>query len=100
MSAASCSTPPHVSDPLTAAVGVTVLDVVERDGLVAQAGARGERLKDGLRDLPAALRMYRRRAGPGACFSASRWSQTGRPRLRASISARVSWTRRCGAGFP
>jgi len=41
----------HVSDPLTAAVGVTVLDVVERDGLVAQAGARGERLKDGLRDL-------------------------------------------------
>ena len=41
----------HVSDPLTAAVGVTVLDVVERDGLVAQAGARGERLKNGLRDL-------------------------------------------------
>lgn len=41
----------HVSDPLTAAVGVTVLDVVERDGLVAQARVRGERLKDGLRDL-------------------------------------------------
>ena len=41
----------HVSDPLTAAVGVTVLDVVERDGLVAQASARGERLKNGLRDL-------------------------------------------------
>lgn len=41
----------HVSDPLTAAVGVTVLDVVERDGLVAQASARGDRLKSGLRDL-------------------------------------------------
>lgn len=41
----------HVSDPLTAAVGVTVLDVVERDGLVAQAVARGDRLKSGLRDL-------------------------------------------------
>ena len=41
----------HVSDPLTAAVGVTVLDVVERDGLVEQASTRGERLKNGLRDL-------------------------------------------------
>jgi 2,2-dialkylglycine decarboxylase (pyruvate) len=38
----------HVSDPLPAAVGVTVLDVVERDGLVAQAIARGARLKEGL----------------------------------------------------
>lgn len=41
----------HVSDPLPAAVGVTVLDVVERDGLVAQAVARGERLKNGLMSL-------------------------------------------------
>jgi 2,2-dialkylglycine decarboxylase (pyruvate) len=38
----------HVSDPLPAAVGVTVLDVVARDGLVEQATARGERLKGGL----------------------------------------------------
>jgi 2,2-dialkylglycine decarboxylase (pyruvate) len=41
----------HVSDPLPAAVGVTVLDVVERDGLVAQAVARGERLRNGLLSL-------------------------------------------------
>lgn len=41
----------HVSDPLPAAVGVTVLDVVERDGLVAQAVARGERLRSGLMSL-------------------------------------------------
>ena len=41
----------HVSDPLPAAVGVTVLDVVERDGLVEQAVARGKRLKDGLLSL-------------------------------------------------
>ena len=41
----------HVSDPLPAAVGVTVLDVVERDGLVAQATVRGERLRDGLLSL-------------------------------------------------
>lgn len=38
----------HVSDPLPAAVGVTVLDVVARDGLVEQAKAKGERLKAGL----------------------------------------------------
>lgn len=41
----------HVSDPLPAAVGVTVLDVVERDGLVEQAIARGERLRKGLLSL-------------------------------------------------
>ncbi|MFC3693729.1 aspartate aminotransferase family protein [Chenggangzhangella methanolivorans] len=38
----------HVSDPLPAAVGVTVLDVVARDGLVGQARMRGERLQGGL----------------------------------------------------
>lgn len=38
----------HVSDPLPAAVGVTVLDVVERDGLVEQAVKQGQRLTDGL----------------------------------------------------
>ncbi len=38
----------HVSDPLPAAVGVTVLDVVERDGLVEQSVARGHRLRKGL----------------------------------------------------
>ncbi|WNJ88356.1 aspartate aminotransferase family protein [Bosea sp. 685] len=41
----------HVSDPLPAAVGVTVLDVVERDGLVEQAIARGQRLRNGLLSL-------------------------------------------------
>lgn len=41
----------HVSDPLLAAVGLTVLDVVARDGLVEQAAARGERLKQGLMSL-------------------------------------------------
>lgn len=41
----------HVSDPLPAAIGVTVLDVVARDGLVAQATARGERLRQGLLSL-------------------------------------------------
>ncbi|MCX5493710.1 aspartate aminotransferase family protein [Kaistia dalseonensis] len=38
----------HASDPLPAAVGVTVLDVIERDGLVEQAVMRGDRLREGL----------------------------------------------------
>ncbi|NLS01051.1 aspartate aminotransferase family protein [Rhizobium sp. P38BS-XIX] len=41
----------HVSDPLPAAVGLTVLDVVERDDLVAQAVKRGEHLRKGLLSL-------------------------------------------------
>ncbi len=38
----------HVSDPLPAAVGLTVLNVIERDGLVARAAELGERLYRGL----------------------------------------------------
>jgi 2,2-dialkylglycine decarboxylase (pyruvate) len=41
----------HVSDPLPAAVGLTVLRVLERDGLVAQAAERGDRLRAGLLEL-------------------------------------------------
>jgi 2,2-dialkylglycine decarboxylase (pyruvate) len=41
----------HVSDPLPAAVGLTVLRVLERDGLVAQAAERGGRLRAGLLEL-------------------------------------------------
>jgi 2,2-dialkylglycine decarboxylase (pyruvate) len=39
----------HVSDPLPAAVGLKVLDVVERDGLVERARVAGARLERGLR---------------------------------------------------
>ena len=38
----------HVSDPLPAAVGLKVLEVVQRDGLVQRAQVAGERLKAGL----------------------------------------------------
>ncbi|TDV27312.1 2,2-dialkylglycine decarboxylase (pyruvate) [Paraburkholderia caballeronis] len=41
----------HVSDPLPAAIGLRVLDVVERDGLVERANVMGERLRNGLLDL-------------------------------------------------
>jgi 2,2-dialkylglycine decarboxylase (pyruvate) len=38
----------HVSDPLPAAVGLTVMRVIERDGLCARAAELGRRLRDGL----------------------------------------------------
>ena len=41
----------HVSDPLPAAVGLKVLEVVERDNLVSRANVAGERLAGGLRAL-------------------------------------------------
>nr|WP_321455074.1 aspartate aminotransferase family protein [uncultured Cohaesibacter sp.] len=41
----------HVSDPLPAAIGNTVLDVVARDGLVAKATERGTQMRNGLLEL-------------------------------------------------
>jgi 2,2-dialkylglycine decarboxylase (pyruvate) len=41
----------HVSDPLPAAVGLKVLEIVERDGLAARAVEAGARLEAGLRRL-------------------------------------------------
>jgi 2,2-dialkylglycine decarboxylase (pyruvate) len=38
----------HVSDPLPAAVGLTVLDVIARDGLVERAAEQGARMRAGL----------------------------------------------------
>jgi 2,2-dialkylglycine decarboxylase (pyruvate) len=41
----------HVSDPLTAEVGLAVLKVIEQEGLVARAGQMGSYLRDRLQDL-------------------------------------------------
>ena len=41
----------HVNDPLPAAVGLKVLDIVERDDLCARARKMGALLEGGLRDL-------------------------------------------------
>jgi 2,2-dialkylglycine decarboxylase (pyruvate) len=41
----------HVNDPLAATVGLTVLDVIEREGLVARAAALGGQLSERLTDL-------------------------------------------------
>src|SRR5437899_7850941 len=41
----------HVADPLPAAVGLAVINVIEEEGLVEQARLRGEYLMAGLREL-------------------------------------------------
>lgn len=41
----------HVSDPLAASIGLTVLDVLQRDGLVATAARHGALLERGLTEL-------------------------------------------------
>lgn len=41
----------HLNDPLTAAVGNKVLEIVERDNIAQRAEERGEQLRAGLEDL-------------------------------------------------
>jgi 2,2-dialkylglycine decarboxylase (pyruvate) len=41
----------HVSDPMPAAAAEAVIDVIEQEGLVAAARARGDQLLAGLREL-------------------------------------------------
>ena len=41
----------HLNDPMTAAVGSKVLEIVERDGMCRRAAERGEQLTAGLRKL-------------------------------------------------
>ena len=43
----------HVNDPLPAMVGLTVLDIVQRDGLAVRASVMGARLRAGLQSLQA-----------------------------------------------
>ena len=43
----------HVSDPLPAAVGLRVIEVILRDALVERAAVAGARLAEGLRELMA-----------------------------------------------
>ena len=43
----------HVSDPLPAAVGLKVIEIIVRDALVERAATAGRRLADGLRELMA-----------------------------------------------
>jgi 2,2-dialkylglycine decarboxylase (pyruvate) len=83
----------HVSDPLVAAVGNTVLDVIERDDLVAQARVKGEQLGAGLRSLGARHEVVGDVRGRGLLqgleFVLDRGTKEGSPELGVAV------TRRC-----
>ncbi|WP_323118716.1 aspartate aminotransferase family protein [Burkholderia alba] len=82
----------HVSDPLPAAVGVKVIDVVRRDGLVERARAAGTRLREGLDTLQRRYPCIGDVRGEGLLLGieivADRDSKAPAPRLSAAITDR------------
>ncbi|SMC97082.1 aspartate aminotransferase family protein [Rhizobium sp. RU36D] len=82
----------HVSDPLPAAVGLKVLEIVQRDALVARATEAGARLGDGLRSLQQRFDCIGDVRGRGLLLGmemvADRHSKTPAPELGARISRR------------
>ncbi|MEE3852045.1 aspartate aminotransferase family protein [Gordonia sp. LSe1-13] len=83
----------HVSDPLVAAVGNTVLDVLVRDGLDARARGAGDLLRDGLIAIADRHRVVGDVRGRGLMqgieLVTDRETKTGADELGAAV------TRRC-----
>lgn len=83
----------HVSDPLPAAVGLAVLEVLARERLAERAVMLGERLAAGLRDLQQRYEVIGDVRGRGLLWGVElvtdRQSRTPNPELGARI------TRRC-----
>jgi 2,2-dialkylglycine decarboxylase (pyruvate) len=83
----------HVSDPLPAAVGLKVLDIVRRDGLIQRAQNAGARLEAGLRMLQQRFDCIGDVRGRGLLLGveivADRQLKTPAPELGAAL------TRRC-----
>ena len=85
----------HVNDPLPAAVGLKVLEIVERDGLAARAASLGARLKKGLLELQSRIPASGMCAGAACCWASnSSTSAAGKKR-----SARDALRCRDGSGF-
>jgi 2,2-dialkylglycine decarboxylase (pyruvate) len=80
----------HASDPLPAAVGLKVLEIVERDGLVQRALDKGEVLTRGLRDLQQRFSCIGDVRGRGLLLGvevvADRQTKAPAPDLGAAIS--------------
>lgn len=80
----------HVSDPLPAAVGRKVLEVVQRDGLAARAAVAGSRLERGLRSLQEKFECIGDVRGRGLLLGveivSDRGTRTPAPDLGASIT--------------
>ena len=83
----------HVNDPLPAAVGLKVLEVVRRDRLVERAAVAGQRLEEGLRALQQRFDCIGDVRGRGLLLGLEvvkdRMSKEPAPELGAAI------TRRC-----
>ncbi len=83
----------HVSDPMPAAVGLKVIEIIERDGLVERAGKIGRRLRDGLEALQSRFECIGDVRGRGLMLGieivGDRATKSAAPALSAAI------TRRC-----
>lgn len=82
----------HVSDPLPAAVGVKVIEIVQRDGLVERAKVAGARLRQGLLDMQQRHRCIGDVRGEGLLLGieivADKDSKAPAPELSAAITTR------------
>jgi 2,2-dialkylglycine decarboxylase (pyruvate) len=82
----------HVSDPLVAAVGTTVIDVLERDGIAEQSRAKGELLHAGLRELGSRHAVVGDVRGRGMMqgleLVLDRETKQGSPELESAVTAR------------
>jgi 2,2-dialkylglycine decarboxylase (pyruvate) len=80
----------HVSDPLAAAVGLKVLEVVRRDGLTERARVAGARLERGLRSLQQRFECIGDVRGRGLLLGgeivSDREARTPAPELGAAIT--------------
>jgi 2,2-dialkylglycine decarboxylase (pyruvate) len=69
----------HVNDPLPAAVGLKVIEIVERDGLAERAAALGRRLRGGLEALKGKHPSIGDVRGRGLLIGLEFKSHNGRP---------------------
>ncbi|MBV9921872.1 MAG: aspartate aminotransferase family protein, partial [Pseudonocardia sp.] len=84
----------HVNDPLPAAVGNTVLDVLTRDRLDLRARALGERLRSGLDELAGRHKVIGDVRGRGLLVGLELVSPDGEPGDADQLGGAV--THRCG----
>ena len=82
----------HVSDPLVASVGTTVLDILQRDDMAAQARSKGAVLHAGLQELAARHAVVGDVRGRGLMqgleLVLDRATKTSSPELGAAVTAR------------
>ncbi len=83
----------HVSDPLPAAVGLAVLEVLRRERLAERAVALGARLEAGLRELHQRYEVIGDVRGRGLLWGVELVTDRHRRQPNAALGTRI--TRRC-----